>query len=66
MNVTFRTGSEELDAEFVKVCKANGLESIKGHRLTGGMRASIYNAMPVEGVQKLVSVMKQFEAEAKA
>lgn len=63
MNATFRTGNDELDAEFVKVCKANGLENIKGHRLVGGMRASIYNAMPIDGVIKLVEVMKQFEAD---
>ena len=63
MNVTFRTESKELDAEFVKQAAENGLLNLKGHRLTGGMRASIYNAMPVEGVEALVSFMKQFEAE---
>ena len=62
MNVTFRTGSEELDAEFVKEATAQGLVNLKGHRKTGGMRASIYNAMPVEGVEKLVAFMKAFEA----
>ena len=63
MNVTFRTNDPDTDAEFVKFATANGLANIKGHRLVGGMRASIYNAMPVAGVQKLVNVMKQFEAE---
>lgn len=63
MNVPFITGSEELDAKFVKEVKAAGLESLKGHRSVGGMRASIYNAMPVAGVEKLVEFMKKFEAE---
>ena len=63
MNVTFRTGDPDTDAEFVKFADANGIANIKGHRLVGGMRASIYNAMSVEGVQKLISVMKQFESE---
>ncbi len=63
MNVPFITGSEELDAKFVKEAKAAGLESLKGHRSAGGMRASIYNAMPVAGVEKLVEFMKKFEAE---
>jgi phosphoserine aminotransferase len=61
MNVTFRTGDEDLDAEFVKGAKAEGLLNIKGHRLTGGMRASIYNAMPIEGVAALADYMKRFE-----
>ncbi len=61
MNVTFRTGDDALDAEFVKFAGANGLQNVKGHRIAGGMRASIYNAMPVEGVEKLVEVMKEFE-----
>ena len=61
MNVTFRTGDDALDAEFVKFAAANGLQNVKGHRIAGGMRASIYNAMPVEGVRKLVEVMKEFE-----
>lgn len=61
MNVTFRTDSDELDAEFVKGAAALGLLNVKGHRLTGGMRASIYNAMPVEGVKKLCDYMKEFE-----
>lgn len=63
MNVPFITGSEELDAKFVKEAKAAGLESLKGHRSVGGMRASIYNAMPVAGVEKLVEFMKKCEAE---
>ena len=63
MNVTFRTGDPDTDAEFVKFAGANGIANIKGHRLVGGMRASIYNTMSVEGVQKLISVMKQFESE---
>jgi len=63
MNVPFVTGSEELDAKFVKEAKKIGLESLKGHRSVGGMRASIYNAMPIEGVIKLVEFMKQFEKE---
>lgn len=65
MNVTFRTGNEELDAKFVKEASAEGLLSIKGHRSVGGMRASIYNAMPVEGVEKLVAFMHRFESENK-
>lgn len=63
MNVPFVTGSEEMDAKFVKEAKAAGFENLKGHRSVGGMRASIYNAMPIEGVEKLVAFMKQFEAE---
>ena len=63
MNVPFITGSEALDTKFVKEAKAAGLESLKGHRSVGGMRASIYNAMPVAGVEKLVEFMKKFEAE---
>ena len=61
MNVPFVTGSEELDAKFVKEAKEAGLENLKGHRSVGGMRASIYNAMPIEGVEKLVAFMKEFE-----
>ncbi len=61
MNVTFRTGDEELDAKFVKEAAAKGLLTLKGHRAVGGMRASIYNAMPVEGVKALVDFMKEFE-----
>ncbi len=63
MNVPFVTGSEELDAKFVKEAKEAGFENLKGHRTVGGMRASIYNAMPIEGVEKLVEFMKKFEAE---
>lgn len=63
MNVPFVTGSDELDAKFVKEAKAAGFENLKGHRSVGGMRASIYNAMPIEGVEKLVEFMKKFEAE---
>ena len=63
MNVTFVTGDAALDAKFVKEAAAQGLVNLKGHRIVGGMRASIYNAMPVEGVQKLVDFMKQFETE---
>ena len=65
MNVPFVTPSAELDAKFVKEAAAEGLVSLKGHRLVGGMRASIYNAMPLEGVEKLVAFMKKFEAENK-
>ncbi len=65
MNVPFVTGSEELDAKFVKEATANGFVSLKGHRLVGGMRASIYNAMPVEGVKALIEFMKKFEMENK-
>ena len=63
MNVPFVTGSEELDAKFVKEAKEAGFENLKGHRSVGGMRASIYNAMPIEGVEKLVAFMKKFEEE---
>ncbi len=65
MNVPFVTDSDELNAEFIKACTENGLINIKGHRSVGGMRASIYNAMPIEGVEKLVDFMKQFEEEHK-
>ena len=61
MNVTFRTGSEELDAKFVQEAAAAGFVNLKGHRKTGGMRASIYNAMPVEGVEKLCDFIKAFD-----
>ena len=61
MNVPFVTGDKEMDAKFVKEAKAAGLENLKGHRSVGGMRASIYNAMPVEGVKALVEFMKKFE-----
>ncbi len=63
MNVPFVTGSQELDAKFVKEAKEAGLENLKGHRSVGGMRASIYNAMPEEGVKALVAFMKNFEKE---
>lgn len=62
MNVPFVTGNDELDAKFVKESTAAGFVNLKGHRSVGGMRASIYNAMPVEGVEKLVEFMKEFEA----
>ena len=61
MNVPFVTGDADLDAKFVKEAKAAGFENLKGHRSVGGMRASIYNAMPKEGVEKLVEFMKEFE-----
>ena len=63
MNVPFITGNKELDAKFVKEAQEAGLENLKGHRSVGGMRASIYNAMPVEGVEALVNFMKNFEKE---
>ncbi len=63
MNVPFVTGNDELDKKFVAEAKAQGFENLKGHRTVGGMRASIYNAMPIEGVEKLVEFMKKFEAE---
>ncbi len=63
MNVPFVTGDKDLDAKFVKEAKAAGLENLKGHRTVGGMRASIYNAMPREGVEALVAFMKKFEEE---
>ena len=63
MNVPFVTGNEELDAKFVKEATAAGFVNLKGHRTVGGMRASIYNAMPIEGVEKLVEFMKKFESE---
>ena len=61
MNVTFRTGSEEMDAAFIKAAEQHGMISIKGHRAVGGMRASIYNAMPMQGVLTLVDFMTAFE-----
>lgn len=61
MNVTFRTPSEELDALFVAEAAKKGLLNVKGHRLTGGLRASLYNAMPIEGAQALAAFMKEFE-----
>lgn len=65
MNVPFVTGDADLDAKFVSEAKAAGFENLKGHRTVGGMRASIYNAMPIEGVEKLVEFMKKFEEENK-
>jgi len=62
MNVTFRCENEELDAEFVKGAEAAGLTSLKGHRAVGGMRASIYNAMPREGILALIDYIDKFEA----
>ena len=61
MNVTFRTASAETDAEFVREAAARGLVNLKGHKVAGGMRASLYNAMPMEGVDALVKFMKEFE-----
>ena len=63
MNVPFVTGNADLDAKFVKEAEAAGLVNLKGHRTVGGMRASIYNAMPLEGVQALVTFMQKFEEE---
>ena len=63
MNVPFVTDSEELNAKFIKEATENGFVNLKGHRSVGGMRASIYNAMPVEGVEKLVEFMAKFEQE---
>ena len=61
MNVTFVTGDKDRDAAFVKFAASQGLVNLKGHRSVGGMRASIYNAMPIEGVKKLVETLKAFE-----
>ena len=61
MNVPFVTGDEELDKLFIAQATEAGLVELKGHRSVGGMRASIYNAMPIEGVQKLVDFMAEFE-----
>ena len=63
MNVPFVTGDKDLDAKFVKEAADAGFVNLKGHRTVGGMRASIYNAMPKEGVEKLVEFMKKFETE---
>ncbi|MBR6019997.1 MAG: 3-phosphoserine/phosphohydroxythreonine transaminase, partial [Lachnospiraceae bacterium] len=63
MNVPFVTGDADLDAKFIKEATEAGFVNLKGHRSVGGMRASIYNAMPIEGVEKLVEFMKKFEAE---
>ena len=61
MNVTFRTGNDELDKKFIQESIDAGMTNLKGHRLVGGMRASIYNAMPIEGVEYLIDFMKKFE-----
>ena len=63
MNVPFITGDKDMDAKFVKAAEAAGFMNLKGHRLVGGMRASIYNAMPMEGVTALVDFMAAFEKE---
>ncbi|MCL1935530.1 MAG: 3-phosphoserine/phosphohydroxythreonine transaminase [Defluviitaleaceae bacterium] len=63
MNITFSTGNSELDKKFVKQAEENGLVSLGGYRLTGGMRVSLYNPFPIAGVEKLVSFMKHFEEE---
>lgn len=63
MNITFVTDKEELNDKFIKEAKTQGLVNLKGHRLVGGMRASLYNAMPLEGVKALVAFMKKFEEE---
>ena len=63
MNVTFRTGSDALDAEFIKGAAERGLANLKGHKLVGGIRASMYNAMPVEGAKALLEYMKEFEIQ---
>ena len=60
---TFRTGDRDLDAQFAKEAAAAGLSNLKGHRLVGGMRASLYNAMPIEGVKALIDFMARFEKE---
>ena len=65
MNAPFVAPTEELNAQFIKEAAAAGFVNLKGHRTVGGMRASIYNAMPVEGVKKLVEFMKDFEAKNK-
>ena len=63
MNVPFVTGDKDMDAKFIAEATAAGFVNLKGHRTVGGMRASIYNAMPIEGVQKLVDFMEKFEKE---
>ncbi len=63
MNAPFVTGDAELDAKFIKEAADAGFVNLKGHKTVGGMRASIYNAMPIEGVEKLVEFMKKFEKE---
>jgi phosphoserine aminotransferase len=66
MNVTFVTGDKELDAKVVAATKAAGFDNLKGHRSVGGLRASIYNAMPKEGVEALVAFLEKFENEYEA
>jgi phosphoserine aminotransferase len=63
MNVPFQLANSDLDAQFLTLADDAGLKALKGHRVVGGMRASIYNAMPLEGVQALVDFMKAFEAK---
>ena len=63
MNVPFTLKNSDLDGEFLKGAEARGMVQLKGHRSVGGMRASIYNALPVEGVKQLVAYMKEFEAK---
>ncbi len=65
MNVVFVTGDAELDKKFIALAKENGMINLSGHRSIGGMRASIYNAMPKEGVAALVDFMRKFEEENK-
>ena len=65
MNVPFVTGDKDMDAKFIKEATAAGFVNLKGHRTVGGMRASIYNAMPIEGVEKLIDFMKKFAEENK-
>jgi phosphoserine aminotransferase len=62
MNVPFRLPDERLDAPFLKEAEARGMTQLKGHRAVGGMRASLYNAMPLEGVQRLAAFMREFAA----
>jgi phosphoserine aminotransferase len=64
MNVTFRLASEELENRFIRQSEAEGLDGLKGHRSVGGVRASIYNAFPEEGIDALVSFMREFESKA--
>lgn len=66
MNVPFVTGDKDLDAKVVAAAKAAGFENLKGHKSVGGLRASIYNAMPQEGVEALVAFLEKFEEEHKA
>ena len=63
MNVPFVIGDKDMEAKFIKEASAAGLMNLKGHRSVGGMRASLYNAMPIEGVEKLVAFMAEFEAK---